>query len=174
MVRRHWQSNPGLDGKPWVQCILGQNIYTLYIYYMLPFPLPLHGYVNRRIPTCAHTFSTQCADHPLTLFVFGRMLTASCVDTNLRDFNAEGSGGEKDANSQLFRQKLMRPQCWRAWGREGCKQPAVYTETEEISMLKGLRERRMLTASCLDINWGDLNAEGLEGEKDANSQLCGH
>jgi hypothetical protein len=80
---------------------------TLYLYtpqyinYMLLFQLPLHGYVKRIIATCDHTFSTQCADHPLTLFVFGRMLTASCADTNLRYFNAEGRRGEKDVNSQL-------------------------------------------------------------------------
>ncbi len=69
---------------------------------MICFHFPFSCNVMLIIATCDHTFSTQCADHPLTLFVFGRrMLTVSCVDTNLRDFNAEGRGGEKDANSQL-------------------------------------------------------------------------
>jgi hypothetical protein len=50
----------------------------------------------------------------------------------------------------------------------------VWTQTEETSMLKDLRERRMLTPSCVHTNLRDFNAEGLEGEKDANAQLCGH
>ncbi len=82
-VIRHWHSIPRLDGKPWVQCIWYwiQSIF-IYINDMLPFPLPLQCYVKRMIATCDHTFSTQCADHAWTLFVVGRAVTTSCVDTS--------------------------------------------------------------------------------------------